>query len=1055
MLSYHREPFVSFFPTVKPSAPTGLFGRLLVSSLWLVAAQVHALDVVWNAATDVPVTAVAYTATGQSVNFTLNFIPAPGTELKVVNNTGLPFINGTFNNLAQGQSVVLSYGGIRYPFVANYFGGTGNDLVLVWAATRVLEWGWHQGTVPAVVNSLAGKTVVALAAGDSHSLALCSDGSVFPWGDNSYGQLGKGYQSEGWGPILALSLNRKTVVAIAAGIRHSLALYSDGTLAAWGDNSVGQLGDGTTMRRYTPVPVSVTQGQSALAGKTVVAIAAGDSHSEALCSDGTVATWGLGGLGTGAVQSNTHQPRAINMTPGTSALAGKTVVSITSGYLFCQALCSDGTVVGWGQNDSGQVGDNSSNSRYVPVAVNADSGVSALFGKTVTMVASGGDHNIALCQDGTLAGWGYNATEQLGQNDTKSRLAPVPLTEAQATPALAGKTIVALSAGVNYSLALCGDGTLAAWGGNSAGQLGTGGPTVNHLPETVTSPVLGIGDRFVRLFKGATSLQPLAVVATPAPVIAVEQPVGSILTNTSPAVDVGSASVGDSAGAKSFTVKNTAGIDLSNLVIKLYGYNAADFTAGALGSTTLSPGASTTFAMNFQPGGLGPRYAFLRIESQVGNVASADIMLTGTGLDSSIIFPTALTLVNEGDGTVNVPVIRTGLPIGAVSIRVNSSNGTATSNDYVSVNNVLVSFAAGESTQTIPVTINADALNEPNEAFTLTLSDPQGGVVLGSPATTTIRIIDPNDTTKPHVTITAPTANASFAEGAAVNVTGAATDNKGVLKVQYSLNSAAFADATTTVSSSGLSAGFTAVLAPVPGVNTVAVKSIDTRNNESTVVTRSFNYDVMRPLSVTITGSGTVPLPISAASYKVGFHYTLMAKPAAGQVFNGWTVNDATGTAITPAMLALPSLTFTHQQGLALTAAFIPNPFAVTGVVGGFNGLVSADVANSVAPGNDNSGFITLTVTTAGSFTGTLKIDGLSLSLAGAFDNSGHAVFGAGRAGSVVIARPGAPIRSPAFSARCTAGACCPGPHWWPPAPHSAQRALCPQTTRSTKATTP
>ena len=278
--------------------------------------------------------------------------------------------------------------------------------------------------------------------------------------------------------------------------------------------------------------------------------------------------------------------------------------------------------------------------------------------------------------------------------------------------------------------------------------------------------------------------------------------------------------------------------------------------------------------------------------------------------------------------------------------------------------------------------------------------------------TATLRIVTAADTTKPSVSITAPAANASFAEGAAANVTGTAADNKGVLKVQYSLNSAAFADAATTVSSSGLSAGYTAALSLIPGVNTVAVKSIDTSNNESTVVSRNVSYNVIRPLTVNVTGSGTVPLPISTASYKVGFHYTLVAKPAAGQVFNGWTVNDATGTGITQAMLALPSLTFTHQQGLALTAAFIPNPFAVTGVVGGFNGLVSADVANSVAPGNDNSGFIMLTVTTAGSFTGTLKIDGLSLPLAGAFDNTGHALFGVGRADSVVIARPGKPSLS-------------------------------------------
>ncbi len=95
----------------------------------------------YSSATDVPLTANGFTATGYSVYFTLNYAPAPGTTLTVVNNTGLSFINGTFSNLAQGQPVALTFGGITYSFVANYYGGTGNDLVLQWAANRPLAWG--------------------------------------------------------------------------------------------------------------------------------------------------------------------------------------------------------------------------------------------------------------------------------------------------------------------------------------------------------------------------------------------------------------------------------------------------------------------------------------------------------------------------------------------------------------------------------------------------------------------------------------------------------------------------------------------------------------------------------------------------------------------------------------------------------------------------------------------------------------------------------------------------------------------------------------------------
>ena len=121
-------------PHPSPDRPRGLRPGSTVAS----AGTVNA---VCNSATDVPVTASGYTATGNTVNFTLNFAPATGTDLMVVKNTGLGFINGTFDNLAKGQAVALSYGGITYPFVANYYGGSGNDLVLVWANNRAFRLG--------------------------------------------------------------------------------------------------------------------------------------------------------------------------------------------------------------------------------------------------------------------------------------------------------------------------------------------------------------------------------------------------------------------------------------------------------------------------------------------------------------------------------------------------------------------------------------------------------------------------------------------------------------------------------------------------------------------------------------------------------------------------------------------------------------------------------------------------------------------------------------------------------------------------------------------------
>ena len=145
------------------------------------------LNAIYNSASDVPVTAKGYTANGNTVSFALNFAPAVGTDLMVVSNTALGFIVGAFSNLTNGQPVALSYSGTTYSFVANYYAGSGNDLVLVWARNRAVAWGYnYEGQLgnnsgadsPLTVSVtatgvLAGKTVVALAAGEYHSLALC------------------------------------------------------------------------------------------------------------------------------------------------------------------------------------------------------------------------------------------------------------------------------------------------------------------------------------------------------------------------------------------------------------------------------------------------------------------------------------------------------------------------------------------------------------------------------------------------------------------------------------------------------------------------------------------------------------------------------------------------------------------------------------------------------------------------------------------------------------------------------------------------------------------
>ncbi len=148
-------------------------------------------------------------------------------------------------------------------------------------------------TKPMLVLGLS--DVVAIAAGGFHSVALKSDGTVWAWGSNDHGQLGDG-TSEGSRSRPMKVLGLSDVVSIAAGGFHSVALKSDGTVWAWGDNFYGQLGEGSTYSAARPIPAAIPN------LNRVAAVSAGSYHTLALKADGAVATLGrilVGQLGLG------------------------------------------------------------------------------------------------------------------------------------------------------------------------------------------------------------------------------------------------------------------------------------------------------------------------------------------------------------------------------------------------------------------------------------------------------------------------------------------------------------------------------------------------------------------------------------------------------------------------------------------------------------------------------------------------------------------------------------------------------------------------------------
>ncbi|MGV3664023.1 MAG: cadherin-like beta sandwich domain-containing protein, partial [Prosthecobacter sp.] len=491
----------------------------------------------YTSAATVPLVSHGLTATGSSVEFSLGYAPWVGTTLTVVNNTGVGFIQGEFSNLAQGQVVNLAYNGGTYPFVANYYGGTGNDLVLVWAGTRVVAWGastygalgssstGSMAAVTTVGTPLAGRTLLKLASGGGHSLALCSDGTLVAWGRNDHGQLGNAANTNSSTPVAVTvagtALAGKYVIAISAGDTHSLALCSDGTLAAWGGNNYGQLGNNTTTS--SNVPVTVMTAGTPLAGRAVVALGAGASHNLVLCSDGTLVTWGAGPLGTGG--SSSGLPVAVT-TAGTP-LAGRTAASIAVGVSHNVVACSDGTLVSWGINNFGQLGNNTVTDSLLPTAVATVGTVVA--GKTIASLATGAYHNLVLCSDGTLAAWGFNSAGALGNGSIVVGRVPGPVTT---TGVLSGRTLVAVTAGGYFSQVRCADGSVAAWGANSGYQLGNGSTSSSFVPVLVSTSALQSGERLTALHPGSSSGHSLGIVSMTVTPTATTLPASRIASTT-------------------------------------------------------------------------------------------------------------------------------------------------------------------------------------------------------------------------------------------------------------------------------------------------------------------------------------------------------------------------------------------------------------------------------------------------------------------------------------------------------------------------------------------
>ena len=278
----------------------------------------------------------------------------------------------------------------------------GGGALSCWGGGYAGDGTYGPHTTPTQVSGLTGG-VLAAGAGN-HICAVTSAGAVLCWGDNTWGQLGDGTTTLRAAPVTVIGL-QGTAVMVAGGLSHSCALTAAGAVQCWGYNAAGQLGDGSLVARSTPAVVSGLE-------SGVAAIAAGGYFTCALTAGGAVVCWGdnfYGQIGDGT-STGRRTPTAVGgLSSGVTAIA--------AGSRHACAAKTDGSIVCWGDNEYGQLGDGTTALRRSPVAV------AGLTGATSTAVGSA--HSCALLASGAVVCWGANPAGQLGDGTYTDRLTPV------------------------------------------------------------------------------------------------------------------------------------------------------------------------------------------------------------------------------------------------------------------------------------------------------------------------------------------------------------------------------------------------------------------------------------------------------------------------------------------------------------------------------------------------------------------------------------------------------------------------------------------------------
>lgn len=367
----------------------------------------------------------------------------------------------------ENHSMALKGDGTVWGWGNNKFGQLGNN------STITTE-------IPTKVVGL--QDVKMIAAGSNHTLALKNDGTVWAWGYNNVGQLGDNTQIVRYEPVQVLGEDGegylKDIVYIAAGTNYSAAINKKGEVWTWGLNTNGQLGDGSTINKYTPVRVKAN-----LNG--IIQIACGNNHMIAVKADGTAYTWGYNQYGK--LGDNTTVQRTIPVQVLQSAnTAVEDIIAVEASHNNSYLIKADGTVLSVGYGANGGLGNSATANQTLPVQVVNPEGTDSL--KNIATIKAGANTVYVLDKQGKVYTWGLGTNGQLGNHDVINSNKPTEVKDGSGENAL--DKILYLGAGWNHGLVVGNDGYIQVWGANNSQQLGTLSITRSTLPIYIGSKII-------------------------------------------------------------------------------------------------------------------------------------------------------------------------------------------------------------------------------------------------------------------------------------------------------------------------------------------------------------------------------------------------------------------------------------------------------------------------------------------------------------------------------------------------------------------------------------